>query len=116
MVLAAVSAVLVIAPEQLIATWPWTLTPLTGRVLGAMFALSGFVGVEIALDRRPGAARAIVQAQAIAIAGILLGLVRAAGDVSWATPTTWLFAAGMVAVLAVNALAAYGGLRLPARS
>jgi len=109
--LAAVSVVLVVAPDALIGSWPWALTPLTGRVLGAMFALSGFVGVEIAIDRRPGAARAIVQAQAIAIAGILLGLMRAAGDVSWTIPTTWLFAGGMVAVLVVNALAAYGGRR-----
>jgi hypothetical protein len=109
--LGAVSVVLVVAPDTLIGSWPWALSPLTGRVLGAMFALSGFVGVEIAIDRRPGAARAIVQAQAIAIGGILLGLVRAAGDVSWTAPTAWLFAGGMLAVLLVNALAASGGRR-----
>ncbi len=44
------------------------------------------------------------------------GLVRAGGDVSWAAPTTWLFAGGMIAVLAVSALAAYGGWRRPADS
>jgi hypothetical protein len=112
--LTAVSIVLVVVPDALIGSWPWALSPLTGRVLGAMFALSGFVGVEIAIDRRPGAARAIVQAQAMAIGGILLGLVRAADDVSWTAPTAWLFAGGMIAVLVVNALAAYGGPRRPA--
>ncbi len=107
--LATVSVVLVIAPDVLIATWPWVLTPLTGRVLGAMFALSGIVGIEIAIDRRPVAARAIVQAQAIAIVGILAGLARASGDVRWDAPGAWLFAGGMVVVLLANAFAAYGG-------
>jgi hypothetical protein len=112
-VLAVVSAVLVVAPDLLIPTWPWTLTPLTARVLGAMFALSGIVGIEIAIDRRPAAARAIVQAQAIAIAGILAALVRASGDVAWDRPTAWLFAGGMLVVLAANVLAAYGRRRGP---
>jgi hypothetical protein len=108
LVLATVSAILVIAPDLLIPTWPWTLTPLTARVLGAMFALSGLVGIGIALDRRPRAARAIVEAQAIAIVGILLGLVRAPQEIDWAAPTSLLFAGGMLAVLLVNASAAYG--------
>ena len=109
LVLAAASIVLVVAPDVLIPAWPWTLSPLTARVLGAMFALSGIVGVEIAIDRRPSAARAIVQAQAIAIAGILLGLLRAGDDVAWSSPTAWLFTGGMTVVLAFNAVAAYGG-------
>ena len=49
----------------MIAVWPWTLTPLTARVAGAMFALPGLVGLGIALDRRWSAARIILQAQAI---------------------------------------------------
>jgi hypothetical protein len=108
LVLAAASVVLVVAPDVLIPAWPWTLTPLTARVLGAMFALSGLVGIGIAVDRRPDAARAIVEAQGIAIAGILAGLARTSGDVSWDQPTAWVFAGGMVAVLAANGLAAYG--------
>ncbi|MDH4143504.1 MAG: hypothetical protein OEV61_12925 [Chloroflexota bacterium] len=108
MVLLTTALILVIAPDALIPTWPWTLTPLTARVLGAMFALSGVVGLEIALDRRPGAARAIVQAQAIAVVGILVGLARAGDEVDWSTGTGSLFVAGMVGVLLANGLAAYG--------
>lgn len=107
-VLTTVSVVLVATPDLLIPTWPWALTPLTARVLGAMFALSGVVGIEIAVDRRPVAARAIVQAQAVAVAGILLGMIRAQAGIAWGAPGAWLFAGGMIAVLAVNAAAAYG--------
>jgi hypothetical protein len=103
-----VSLVLVVAPDILIPAWPWTLTQLTARVLGAMFVLSGIVGVGIAVDGRPSAARAIVEAQAIAIIGILIALARAAGDVAWSSPAAWLFVVGMVAVLGANAMAAYG--------
>jgi hypothetical protein len=112
-VLTAASLLLVVAPDLLVPAWPWSLTPLTARVLGAMFALSGIVGIEIALDRRPAAARTIVQAQAIAIVGILAGLARARNDVSWDQPTAWLFVGGMVAVLVANVIAAYGRRAAP---
>ena len=108
LVLTAASVLLVVAPDVFIPTWPWALTPLTARVLGAMFGLSGIVGLGIAIDRRPVAARAIVQAQAIAIAGILVGLVRAQAEIDWQTPAAWLFCGGMLVVLAANATAAYG--------
>ncbi len=114
-VLVVASLILVVAPDVLIPSWPWTLSPLTARVLGAMFALSGIVGIAIAIDRRPGAARAVVQGQAIAIIGILVGLVRAADEVAWSSPASWLFAGGMVVVLAFNVMAAYRVRRAPRR-
>jgi hypothetical protein len=39
--LTAVALVLFVAPDAVLARWPWTLTDLTGRVLGGWYALSG---------------------------------------------------------------------------
>jgi hypothetical protein len=111
--LAVVAVVLVAVPDLLMAAWPWELTELTARVVGAMFALSGLVGIGIAIDRRPSAARVIVQAQAIAVAGILLGLVRASDEVAWGDPMAWFFVGGMLVVVISNAGAAYGSIRRP---
>ena len=40
-----ISLFLFLQPGMLISLWPWTLTPLTARVMGAMFALPGLVGL-----------------------------------------------------------------------
>ena len=46
------SIVLFLQPGLMISTWPWTLTPLTARVMGALFALTGVGELAIALDVR----------------------------------------------------------------
>jgi len=106
-----VAASLVFAPDVLGPTWPWTLSPLTGRVLGAMFALTGAVGVAIALDRRCDAARAIVEAQGIAIVGILIGLIRSGDLIDPADPAIWAFVGGMIGVLGLDLWATAGRAR-----
>jgi hypothetical protein len=105
-VLVAASIVLLFFPEVMIPTWPWALTPLTARVLSAMFALSGLVGLGIAVDGRWSAARVPFQAQVISIVLILLGLVIARDDVTWSRWETWLFVAGLVLELGVIGWAA----------
>jgi hypothetical protein len=41
-VLAATGMALVIAPDRVAEWWPWTLTPLAGRAIGAWFLALGF--------------------------------------------------------------------------
>lgn len=55
----AIGLFLYLNPATMIGVWTWTLTPLTARVAGAMFALPGLVGIGIALDERWSAARLI---------------------------------------------------------
>lgn len=82
-ILTTVSVILLVFPEVLVPTWPWTLSPLTARVMAAMFALSGLVGLGIAIDRRWSSARIIFQAQAISIILILVAIVRAQDEIAW---------------------------------
>jgi hypothetical protein len=46
-----ISLLLFLVPQAMMAVWPWTLTPLTARVAGAMFALPGLAGLGIASDQ-----------------------------------------------------------------
>ena len=95
-----ISLLLFLLPQVMIDVWPWTLSPLTARVVGAMFGLPGLVGLGIALDRRWSAARVILQAQAVSIAFILIAAIRAWSDFNPAnTISLWLFVGGLGGLL-----------------
>ncbi len=91
----AVSLLLFLQPALMIRLWPWMLTPLTARVVGAMFALPGVVGLGIALEKRWSAARIILEAQAFSIVMILIAAARAWGDFEQSKLITWLFVGGL---------------------
>ena len=57
-------------PGRAVAIWPWTLTPLTAQVLGAIFAL-GIAGLGAPTDRRWSSARILFQVAALMLALIL---------------------------------------------
>jgi hypothetical protein len=107
----AVSLLLFLQPALMIRLWPWILTPLTARVVGAMFALPGVVGLGIALEKRWSAARIILEAQAFSIAMILIAAARAWGDFQQSNPTTWLFVGGLSFLLVALAVL-YAGIEI----
>jgi amino acid transporter len=110
-VLLVASVVFAVLPQFSVLTWPWALTPLTARVLAAMFALPGLVGLGAALDGRWSAARVPFQAQVISIVFILLGLVRARQDVAWSRWESPLFVAGLFLELVLIGWAALWSAR-----
>src|SRR5580700_5676149 len=87
-------------PNQAVAIWPWTLTPLTSRVLGAIFCL-GIAGLGALFDRRWSSARVLLQVAALMLALIVVAGARATGEFDPANAMTWLISSGSVAVLAV---------------
>jgi hypothetical protein len=91
----AVSLLLFLQPALTIRLWPWMLTPLTARVVGAMFALPAVVGLGIALEQRWSAARIILEAQAFSIVMILIATARAWNDFDQSNLSTWLFVGGL---------------------
>ena len=107
----AVSLLLFLQPDLMIRQWPWMLTPLTARVVGAMFALPGIVGLGIAAEKRWSAARIILEAQAFSIAMILVAAALAWGNFAPSKPLTWLFVGGL-AFLLVAIAAFYLGCEL----
>jgi hypothetical protein len=101
-VLAAVmSAFLFLFPGRAIELWPWTLTPLTARVMGAIFAL-GLAAIGAFTERRWSAYRLLVQVEMIMLALILVSGIRGAADWDTSNVLTWLFAGGFVGVLVAS--------------
>jgi hypothetical protein len=106
-----VSGLLFLFPQMMIQAWPWTITPLTARVLGAMFTLPGLVGMGIAFEPRWSAARIILQSQCFSILMILIAAARAWGDFQPANPITWFFIGGLAGLLILLVLL-YAGMEL----
>jgi hypothetical protein len=94
-----ISLFLFLSPQTMVTIWPWSLTLLTARVVGAMFALPALVGIGIALERRWSAARIILQSQSFSILLILIGVGRAWGEFKPANLSTGLFTGGLSGLL-----------------
>ena len=93
------SILLFLSPTLMIGLWPWTLTPLTSRVMSAMFGLPGVVNLGIAFDRRWSAARTILQSQRFSILLILIAVARSWNDFQLSNLQTWLFIGGLSGLL-----------------
>ena len=98
------SIVLFLQPDFMISTWPWQLTPLTTRVMGALFALTGVGELAIALDARWSAVRIPLQSQMIGIALIALAIVFSWSNFHQANPLTWVFIASILFMLVASPL------------
>ncbi len=98
------SMILFLQPGLMISIWPWQLTPLTARVMGALFALTGVGELAIALDARWSAVRIALQSQMIGIAAIALAMVFSWSNFHQANPLTWIFLASILFLLVVSPL------------
>jgi hypothetical protein len=94
-----ISLFLFTQPSTMISLWFWKLTPLTARVMGAMFALPGLVGLGIAFDKRWSAATLILQSQGFSILLILIASILSSQDYNWTTWGSWVFVGGLCLML-----------------
>ena len=93
---------LFLLPAEAMALWPWSLTPLTARVLGAISCL-GVAGVGTLVDRRWSSARLPFQVAGVMLTAILVAGMRAHAEFDPGNGLTWLLAAGFVGVAAALA-------------
>jgi hypothetical protein len=91
------SLFLFLFPRTAIHLWPWKLTQLTARVMGAIFAL-GVAGIGAFTDRRWTGARIHLQVEGFMLALILVAAVRAHRDFDTSRPLTFVFGAGFLAL------------------
>jgi hypothetical protein len=94
-----------VAPARAIPVWPWPLTPLTCRVVGATFCL-GSAGLGVLVDHRWEAVRLMQQVQLVMFALILVAVVRARHEFLTDRPLTWVMGAGFVGMFAVSVASA----------
>jgi hypothetical protein len=90
---------LFLLPDQAIDVWPWTITPLTSRVLGAIFML-GTAELMVLTDARWSAARLMLKVQVFMLALILIGAARAHNDFDGSNVMTWLLLGGFLTAIA----------------
>ena len=103
---------LLLVPTIVGSAWPWTLTPLTARAIGAWFVGIGFAAFHANRENdflriRPlaGGYIAFAVLQFVAVA-------RYAGDVNWSAPAAWVYLAFLGSILPVG-LFAWLGRRRP---
>lgn len=93
-------------PQTMSRIWPWSLTPLTARVIGAIFCL-GCAGLVAFTDARWIRVRVLVEAETVMVAAMLLALLRGRAELHPERPLTWVLLTGMVGALAGSARLLY---------
>jgi hypothetical protein len=104
-ILLVVGTVLFVVPEDVAEVWPWALTALTGRVLGAWTI---GLGLALAFAARERHRFPLVPASAtLGLFGLfqLVTVLRFGGDMEWGGPAAWVYVAFLVAALLVGAAA-----------
>jgi hypothetical protein len=89
------------APAVIIPIWPWTLTPLTCRVVGAIFCL-GSAGISVLVDQRWVTIRLMLQVELLMLTLMLLAAVRARAEFAVNRPLTWGMLVGFVVTLVAS--------------
>lgn len=112
--LAGLGVALFAAPLDAATAWPWALTPLTGRTVGAWLAAVGAALVAGARESDRRRLRALFVFLALGGTLELLALARHPGTPDWDGPATWGYAAAVV-VLVATGLAGLRGRARPAR-
>jgi hypothetical protein len=94
--------VMFVAPRLMIPVWPWTLTPLTCRVVGCVFCL-GSAGLGVLVDARWVSLRLMLEVEVLMVLLMLLAAAREHRQLDPSQPLTWTLLAGFVGVLAGSA-------------
>jgi hypothetical protein len=104
--------VFVIAPDVLNPIWPWTLTPLTGRAVGAWLAAVGSTALVTWYENE--FVRLQLTAVAVWLFGALqlLAMARFASTVNWSNPLAWLLVLLWLAIVAIGLYIWLGARRI----
>ncbi|NEM04463.1 hypothetical protein [Geodermatophilus normandii] len=102
-VLLGVGAAISVAPATAETLWPWTLTPLTARVVGAWLVAFGVATALAALAGDLERLRTSTVAYTVFGVLVLAVVVWHRGTVAWDRPVAWAFLAVAVAVVLTGA-------------
>lgn len=94
---------LLLAPAAAAPLWPWELTPLTGRAIGAWLTSLAVAAGHVAWENDLRRVRAASAAYTVLAALQLVALARYGGEVRWGGPAAWLYLGFLAAMLALGA-------------
>jgi uncharacterized membrane protein YeaQ/YmgE (transglycosylase-associated protein family) len=92
-------------PEAVAPYWPWSLTPLTGRAIGAWLFAIGFAAATSVWENDLERVRIAFIAYAVIGVLQLIALARFASDLNWSSAGAWLYLLFLVSLVVVGGLA-----------
>jgi len=98
----AVGVVLFAAPDAMIPIWPWALTPLTARAIGAWFLGIGLAAFFAIRENDFVRIRPMGGGYTVFAILELVALARYGRDISWSSPAAWVYLAFLVALLPIG--------------
>lgn len=93
--------VLFVWPTPMIDNWPWTVSPLTSRIILGWAAIFGVANLAVAVDVRWSAARILIHSQIIGVSLVLVGVARAWGNFDTGNSLIWPVIGGMTGYLLI---------------
>jgi hypothetical protein len=98
-------AALLAAPEWANGAWPWALTPLTARAVGAWLVGLGVAAAHARLLDDPVSLRPLATTGVLFAVLQAVALVRHDEEVAWDEVQAWTYVAGLAVIAAVSAWA-----------
>lgn len=89
---------LLIAPLTFAPIWPWGLTALTGRAIGAWLVSIGVIVAHAIAENDWARLRPLTSSHALLAVMQLLALLRFGGEIDWGTPAGWIYVAFLVSI------------------
>jgi hypothetical protein len=94
--------VMFVSPDTVIPHWPWALTPLTCRVIAAIFCL-GAAGVGVWFDPRWSTVRLMIEVEVVMLVLMLLAAVRGHAALDPGRALAWPLLVGLVVMVLASA-------------
>jgi hypothetical protein len=110
-VMLVLGAALFVAPSSVSPIWPWTLTPLTAQAVAAWLIGLGFAAAHSFYEN--DLERTYITMAGNAAFGVLqlIALLRFTGAVNWTAPNGWIYAAFLIALVAMGLYGWYAARR-----
>jgi hypothetical protein len=102
-VLVLLGADLLFLPEQAGSFWPWMLTPLTARAIGAWVLAIGIAAAHWAREDALERTRSVALSFSVFSILEMIALVRYGEAVEWTAPSAWVYCAFLVSILFLGA-------------
>jgi len=93
---------LLLAPDDVGSVWPWHLTPLTGRAIGAWLVGIGFAAVHATRENDFTRIKPLEGGYTAFAIFQLVAIARYSGQVTWSSAAAWVYLAFLLSILFVG--------------
>lgn len=95
-------AMMLVAPQVFTVLWPWQLTPLTARAIGAWLVGLSVAAAHVLREGDFTRVRIVQISSTVFVILQVIALARYPAEVAWNDPRLWVYAAFLAGILAVS--------------